>query len=110
MVAFAAGANLSTDASLGIAGETVAAFLAVGLATGAPTGTLLGYPFAYAGLWTTGLTRRASTSPGRSSRARSSSSADPERAWWLGPAICLGVAVLAAKEGSQAWHGDDRCS
>ena len=38
--------------------ETVAAFLVAGLATGAPTGALLGFPFAYAGLWSVALTRR----------------------------------------------------
>jgi signal transduction histidine kinase len=59
MAAFSAGAYLSPDLSLGITAETVAAFLTVALATGAPTGTLLGYPFAYAGVWTMGLTRRA---------------------------------------------------
>jgi signal transduction histidine kinase len=34
-------------------------FLAIALATGAPTGILLGYPLAFVGVWTTGLTRRS---------------------------------------------------
>jgi signal transduction histidine kinase len=53
-----ASVHLRTDASLGITAETVAAFLAAGLVTGASTGALLGYCFAFVGLWTTGLTRR----------------------------------------------------
>jgi signal transduction histidine kinase len=36
----------------------VAAFLITGLITGAPAGALLGYTFAYAGLWSVALTRR----------------------------------------------------
>jgi signal transduction histidine kinase len=59
MVTFSAGTYLSTDVSLAIAAETLAAFLAVALMTGAPAGILLGYPLAFAGLWTMGLTRRA---------------------------------------------------
>ncbi len=56
--AFGAGARLRTDVSLGIMAETVAGFLIAGLAAGAPTGALLGYPFAFAGLWSVSLTRR----------------------------------------------------
>ena len=44
--------------SLGIVAETVAAFLVAALVAGAPTGALLGFPFAYAGLWSVSLTRR----------------------------------------------------
>jgi len=55
---FSAGVRLKTDLSLGIMAETVAAFLIAALATGAPTGALLGFPFAFAGLWSVSLTRR----------------------------------------------------
>jgi divalent metal cation (Fe/Co/Zn/Cd) transporter len=30
-------------------------------------------------------------------------------AWWLDPAIGLGIAVVAVREGSQSWRGDDCC-
>ncbi len=56
--ALSAGVRLPTEASLAIMAETVAAFLVAALATGAPTGVLLGYPFAFAGLWSVALTRR----------------------------------------------------
>ena len=56
--AFSAGIWLRTEASLGIVAETLAAFLVTALATGAPAGALLGFPFAYAGLWSVALTRR----------------------------------------------------
>ena len=56
--AFSAGVRLRTEASLAIVAETVAVFLIVGLATGAPAGALLGYTFAYAGVWSVALTRR----------------------------------------------------
>jgi signal transduction histidine kinase len=59
VVAAAAGIRLSTETSLAITAGIVAAFLAAGLATGAPTETLLGYPFAWIGLWGFGLTRHA---------------------------------------------------
>jgi DNA-binding NarL/FixJ family response regulator len=55
---FSAGVRLKTELSLGIMAETVAAFLIAALATGAPTGALLGFPFAFAGLWSVSLTRR----------------------------------------------------
>jgi signal transduction histidine kinase len=55
---FSAGVRLRTEASLAIVAETVAAFLIAALATGAPAGALLGFPFAYAGLWSVALTRR----------------------------------------------------
>ena len=55
---FSAGVRLRTEGSLAIMAETVAAFLIAGLATGAPAGALLGYTFAFAGLWSVALTRR----------------------------------------------------
>ena len=59
VVTSSAGARLDTEASLAITAETVAAFLIAGIATGAPVGTLAGYPAAFIGLWAFGLTRRA---------------------------------------------------
>ena len=56
---FSAGVRLQTELSLAIVAETVAAFLIAGLATGAPAGALLGFSFAYGGLWSVALTRRA---------------------------------------------------
>ena len=56
--AFSAGIRLRTEASLAIVAETVAAFLVAGLAVGSPSGVLLGFPFAFAGLWSVSLTRR----------------------------------------------------
>jgi signal transduction histidine kinase len=55
---FSAGVRLRTELSLAIVAETVAAFLITGLVAGAPAGALLGYTFAYAGLWSVALTRR----------------------------------------------------
>jgi signal transduction histidine kinase len=55
---FSAGVRLRTEGSLAILAETIATFLITGLATGAPAGALLGYTFAYAGLWSVALTRR----------------------------------------------------
>jgi signal transduction histidine kinase len=55
---FSAGVRLRTEASLAIVAETIAGFLIAGLITGAPAGALLGYPFAFAGLWSVALTRR----------------------------------------------------
>ena len=54
---FAAGARLSTMLSFGITAETVAGFLATGLVTGIPTAALLGYAWAFVGLWAVALTR-----------------------------------------------------
>jgi signal transduction histidine kinase len=54
---FAAGARLSTMASLAVTAETVAGFLVTGLATGIPTAELVGYAWAFIGLWTVALTR-----------------------------------------------------
>ena len=59
VVTASAGARLETEVSLGILAETIAAFLIAGIATGAPVGTLAGYPAAFIGLWAFGLTRRA---------------------------------------------------
>jgi signal transduction histidine kinase len=59
VVTAAAGVNLTTETSLAITAGTVAAFLATGLAIGVPTETLVGYPFAWIGLWAFGLTRHA---------------------------------------------------
>jgi signal transduction histidine kinase len=55
---FSAGVRLRTEGSLAIMAETVAAFLIAGLVTAAPAGALLGYTFAFAGLWSVALTRR----------------------------------------------------
>ena len=57
VAAFSAGAWLRLPVSLGITAGTVAAFLATGLATGVPTAQLLGYAWAYIGVWTVALTR-----------------------------------------------------
>jgi signal transduction histidine kinase len=54
-----AGVRLSSEASLTITAETVAAFLIAGLASGATPATLAGYPAGFIGLWAFGLTRRA---------------------------------------------------
>ena len=54
---FSAGAWLTLPVSLGITAGTVAGFLATGLATGVPTAQLLGYAWAYIGVWTVALTR-----------------------------------------------------
>ena len=59
VVTAAAGVRLTTETSLAITAGTVAAFLATGLATGVPTEALVGYPFAWLGLWAFGLTRHA---------------------------------------------------
>ena len=54
---FSAGARLSTLASLGITAGTLAAFLTTGLVAGDPTAEVVGYAWAYVGLWTVALTR-----------------------------------------------------
>jgi signal transduction histidine kinase len=59
VVTSSAGARLNPEASLAITAETVAAFLITALATGAPAGTLLGYPLTFIGLWAFGLSRHA---------------------------------------------------
>ena len=59
VVTATAGVRLETELSLAITAETIAAFLIGGIATGAPAGTLAGYPAAFLGLWAFGLTRRA---------------------------------------------------
>jgi hypothetical protein len=55
----AAGVRFDIAKSLAITAGTVAAFLAAGLATTAPAGTLLGYSLTLIGLWAFGLTRHA---------------------------------------------------
>jgi len=57
VAAFSAGVRLSTGVSLAITTETVAGFLATGLAIGIPTAELVGYAWAFIGLWTVALTR-----------------------------------------------------
>lgn len=57
MASFSAAVHLRPDVSLGITAETLAAFLITGLIAGASTGSLVGYSFAFAGLWSMGLTR-----------------------------------------------------
>jgi signal transduction histidine kinase len=57
MATLSAAVHLRPEASLGITAETLAAFLITGLIAGASTGYLLGYSFAFVGLWSTGLTR-----------------------------------------------------
>jgi signal transduction histidine kinase len=59
VVTSAAGARMSSRASLAITAETVAAFVITGVIAGAPAGTLAGYSGAFIGLWAFGLTRRA---------------------------------------------------
>jgi signal transduction histidine kinase len=59
VVTSSAGVRLSTETSLAITAETVAAFLIAGLVTGETAGTLIGSPAAFIGLWAFGLTRRA---------------------------------------------------
>jgi len=54
-----AGVRLSTWGSFAITAETVAAFVITGVATGAPSGALIGYSALFVGLWAFGLTRRA---------------------------------------------------
>jgi hypothetical protein len=59
VITASAGTRLNIETSLAITAETVAAFLAAGLTTGAPVETLLGYPLTFIGLWAFGLTRHA---------------------------------------------------
>jgi signal transduction histidine kinase len=59
VVTSAAGARMSSRASLAITAETIAAFVITGVIAGAPAGTLAGYSGAFIGLWAFGLTRRA---------------------------------------------------
>jgi signal transduction histidine kinase len=57
VAAFSAGARLSTMVSLGVTAETVAGFLVTGLILRIPAAELLGYAWAFIGLWTVALTR-----------------------------------------------------
>jgi signal transduction histidine kinase len=59
VVTSTAGTRLNPETSLAITAGTVAAFLAAALGTGAPIGTLLGYPLTFIGLWGFGLSRHA---------------------------------------------------
>ena len=60
VVTSTAGVRMRPELSLAVTAETIAAFLFAGLASGASTGTLLGYPLAFAGMWAFGLTRYSS--------------------------------------------------
>ena len=57
VAAFGAGARLNTMASLGVTAGTVAGFLATALTVGVPTAQVVGYAWAFIGLWTVALTR-----------------------------------------------------
>jgi signal transduction histidine kinase len=57
MAAFSAGARMSTPASLSIMLRTLVAFVWTGVAVHDPIAVLVGYSFAFLGLWTIGLTR-----------------------------------------------------
>jgi signal transduction histidine kinase len=57
MAAFSAGAGMSTPASLTIMLRTLIAFVGAGLVVHDAIAILLGYSFAFLGLWTVGLTR-----------------------------------------------------
>jgi signal transduction histidine kinase len=59
VVTSSAGSRLSTETSLALTAETVAAFLVAAVATGQNAATLIGSPAAFLGLWAFGLTRRA---------------------------------------------------
>jgi signal transduction histidine kinase len=56
--AFSSGVRLSTGASVGIMAEGVSAFVLTALLANQPTGVVLGFPFAIAGLWSVAMTRR----------------------------------------------------
>jgi signal transduction histidine kinase len=55
---FSAGARLRIPASLTVVLRTLIAFVIAAKVVKAPTGVVLGYPFAFVGLWGIGLTRR----------------------------------------------------
>jgi hypothetical protein len=57
MAAFSAGARMRFAASLSIMLRTLLAFLVAGGTLHDPAATLVGYSFAFVGLWTVGLTR-----------------------------------------------------
>ena len=57
MATFIAGAHLRIPASLTIALRTVIAFVITAVVVHAPAGVLVGYPFAFVGLWGLGLSR-----------------------------------------------------
>ncbi len=58
MATFSAGTRMKTAASLITVVRTLLGFLVTGSVVNDPTAILLGYSFAFVGLWTVGLTRR----------------------------------------------------
>jgi signal transduction histidine kinase len=59
LAAMSAGAQFTTDISLGITAEMVTAFLITALVSGTNIGFVVGYPCCFVGMWTVGMTRRA---------------------------------------------------
>jgi signal transduction histidine kinase len=59
VVTVSAGARLSTEVSVAIVAETVAAFLITGLVSGADPEAIIGWSSGFIGMWAFGLTRRA---------------------------------------------------
>lgn len=59
IVTVSAGARLTTEVSVTIVAETVAAFLAGALVSGASRATVIGWTCGFIGMWAFGLTRRA---------------------------------------------------
>ncbi len=59
VVAVSAGARLSTEVSVAIVAETVAAFLIAGIVSGAAPEAIIGWTAGFIGMWAFGLTRRA---------------------------------------------------
>jgi signal transduction histidine kinase len=56
--AFSSGVRLNTGASVGIMAGGTAALVLTALLANQPTGVVLGFPFAIAGLWSVAMTRR----------------------------------------------------
>jgi signal transduction histidine kinase len=59
VAALVAGVNTEMSVSLGVTAATLAAFFAGALAIGTSSGTLIGYPATFAGVWAVGMTRRS---------------------------------------------------
>jgi signal transduction histidine kinase len=59
VAALTAGVNTDISVSLGVTAATLAAFFSGALAIGITSGTLIGYPATYAGVWAIGMTRRS---------------------------------------------------
>jgi signal transduction histidine kinase len=59
VVTVSAGARLTTEVSVAIVAETVAAFLAGAIASGANPEAIIGWSCGFIGMWAFGLTRRA---------------------------------------------------